>query len=123
MPMSKPSSARAFADSCPIPESEAVTMATGLILLPPYGCLLLSAWVYVGQLPPGPPSTNRIRWKGYLSQPTSGSSRRPCLSCHSSNDSSGNSGKCFCQDVRGSRTTARPRRGVVEHDAYLFRRL
>src|SRR5215208_665260 len=34
MPTSKPFSASSFADSCPIPESDAVTMATGLILSP-----------------------------------------------------------------------------------------
>jgi hypothetical protein len=32
--MSNPLSARAFADSCPIPESEPVTMATGLTPTP-----------------------------------------------------------------------------------------
>src|SRR5918998_4395875 len=59
MPMSKPDSARAFADSCPIPESEAVTTATGLISLPPYRCLLLSACVYVGELSPDRRGTNK----------------------------------------------------------------
>jgi hypothetical protein len=34
MPTSKPFSASSFADSCPIPESYAVIMATGLILSP-----------------------------------------------------------------------------------------
>src|SRR5919107_2032992 len=34
MPTSKPFSASSFADSCPIPESEAVTIATGLMLSP-----------------------------------------------------------------------------------------
>src|SRR5215204_2429958 len=34
MPRSKPFSASSFADSCPIPESEAVTMATGLMSSP-----------------------------------------------------------------------------------------
>src|SRR5215207_6763684 len=34
MPRSKPFSASSFADSCPIPESDAVTMATGLIPSP-----------------------------------------------------------------------------------------
>src|ERR671921_1994932 len=34
MPISKPFSASSFADSCPIPESEAVTIATGLMLSP-----------------------------------------------------------------------------------------
>src|SRR5918998_2514792 len=38
MPTSKPFSARAFADSCPIPESEPVTIATGLMPAP-YGVL------------------------------------------------------------------------------------
>src|SRR5215208_6809022 len=37
MPTSNPFSASSFADSCPIPESEAVTMATGLM------CSLLSS--------------------------------------------------------------------------------
>src|SRR5918998_306957 len=34
MPTSKPPSARALADSCPIPESEPVTIATGLMPAP-----------------------------------------------------------------------------------------
>src|SRR5215212_11793364 len=34
MPTSRPFSASSFADSCPIPESDAVTMATGLISSP-----------------------------------------------------------------------------------------
>src|SRR5215208_3482852 len=34
MPRSKPFSASSLADSCPIPESEAVTMATGLMPSP-----------------------------------------------------------------------------------------
>src|ERR687886_3102050 len=65
MPTSKPLSARAFADSCPIPESEAVTIATGLMLLPPCGCLLPKGIrLYEEELSPDHQGTNRIRWIG-----------------------------------------------------------
>src|SRR5215208_8091574 len=54
MPRSKPFSASSLADSCPIPESEAVTMATGLMPSPLVRrtCPPLYA--------PGVESTNRV---------------------------------------------------------------
>src|SRR5215212_5407701 len=56
MPRSKPFSASSFADSCPIPESDAVTMATGLIppSSRPQG---LPTRLYA----PGVESTNRVQ--------------------------------------------------------------
>ena len=62
--MTKPFFASSFADSCPIPESDAVTMATGLMLSP-----LVSKTYPLGSMPlKWRAQTGYSRYKSKVSQ-------------------------------------------------------